>query len=361
MATRQGHPASVFFYYLASAVLCIIIMMQLQAFLIPFTYAILLTYLLFPALKFLEKKKIPKTAAILVLLLAMFLIMWLLGSVIIASISGITELVPFYQERFVSLLNSFLGVFGLTFERVLQEFHITESSFSVSEISKMVLSTGVLQNTADTFSRFFIDMIMVLIFWLFMIGGKEAFEKKVVHLFGSGSYPVQDIIGTINKQIQSYVTIKTAINASLGILTSALLSILGVDLALFMGLLTFIIHYIPNIGAIFSALIPILFTLLQFGVSVKLLLVIIIIGGLQFSAGNFIEPRVMGKRLNISPMVALLSLFFWGWVWGIAGMFLAIPFTSILMIFLRNIPELQAVGMLMQEKTGIEENDGQTT
>jgi predicted PurR-regulated permease PerM len=139
---------------------------------------------------------------------------------------------------------------------------------------------------------------------------------------------------------------KTLVNLGIGGLVALLLSLFGVDFPLFWGFVAFLAHYIPSIGAIISVALPTVFFFLQFSPGTALLVTLLNLG-LQFFLGNVAEPRVMGTSLDLSPLLVLLSLIFWGWLWGVWGMVLAVPITSTLKIICENVPALAPLAILM--------------
>jgi predicted PurR-regulated permease PerM len=122
---------------------------------------------------------------------------------------------------------------------------------------------------------------------------------------------------------------------------------LGVDFAPLWGFLTFIAHFIPHVGAVLSVGLPAIFGFLQFDSPGWALLVAVLNFALQFAIGNVIEPRIVGHSLDLSPVLVLLSLIFWGWLWGPWGMILAVPITSTIKIVCANIEALHPLSVLM--------------
>ena len=119
------------------------------------------------------------------------------------------------------------------------------------------------------------------------------------------------------------------------------------DFVIFSALLIFILNFIPNIGSFIATLFPILIGLINYGFSLRVLLVATGLVLTQFIIGNIIEPKITGKNLNLSPIVILISLIFWGWTWGIVGMILAVPLTSAVKIIFEHIEVLKPIANLI--------------
>ena len=121
----------------------------------------------------------------------------------------------------------------------------------------------------------------------------------------------------------------------------------GVDFAALFGLLAFFLNFIPNIGSFLAMALRVGFTFFQFGDFWTPFWVFAITEGLDAVLGNYIEPRVMGKGLGLSPLLVFFSLLFWGWLWGIPGMILSVPLTAVVRIVCQNVPSLRPVAVLM--------------
>jgi predicted PurR-regulated permease PerM len=125
------------------------------------------------------------------------------------------------------------------------------------------------------------------------------------------------------------------------------LSLVGVDFASFWAVLIFLLNFIPTIGSIIATLFPSLLTLIQFDTMGPFVVTISVLTSLQFCIGSLLEPRLMGQRLNLSPIVILLSLGLWGSLWGIPGMFLCVPITVIIMIICSYFPASRPIAILL--------------
>ncbi|HEX7503100.1 MAG TPA: AI-2E family transporter, partial [Acidobacteriota bacterium] len=120
-----------------------------------------------------------------------------------------------------------------------------------------------------------------------------------------------------------------------------------VDFIIFSALLVFFLNYIPTFGSLLSTVFPALITFLRYGFCLRLVLITVGLMVMQFVMGNVIEPQIMGKRMNLSPIIILLALISWGWLWGVVGMFLAVPITSAIKIVFDSIPALKPVAAAM--------------
>jgi predicted PurR-regulated permease PerM len=150
----------------------------------------------------------------------------------------------------------------------------------------------------------------------------------------------------ITSSVQRYLAMKTLLSAITGLTITAALLILDVDYAVLWGLLAFLLNYIPNIGSIIAAVPAVLLGLVQHGIVIALVVAGIYVL-VNVVIGNMVEPRFMGNRLGLSPLVVFISLVFWGWVLGPVGMLLSVPLTMIMKIALEATEEWRWVAVLL--------------
>jgi predicted PurR-regulated permease PerM len=163
-------------------------------------------------------------------------------------------------------------------------------------------------------------------------------------------------LSTIEKFSQNakrYLVIKTLISAAVGLVIWLWLLILGVDYPVLWGSLSFLLNYVPTIGAILAALPVALLALVQLGVG-SALLAILGFAVVHIVVGNLIEPKLTGKGLSLSTLVVFLSLVFWGWVLGPVGMILSVPMTSLVKIALESYEETRGLAFMLGSGTEIE-------
>ncbi len=311
--------------------------------LFPFFLAIFLSFTLYPVLDFLTRFKIPRAVAIVFILLATFFIVYLFGSLLYSSGKTFAAEFPKYGQKINDILTSILERLPFPSED-LESFNLLEQ-LNFNKIGNLILST------LGPFFSFLSNLFLILIFLVFILAGRGETEAKILRSFKreQGETFIQ-IKNNIDAQIQRYLGIKTIISFITGLLATIVLLIFGVDFAILFGFLTFILNYIPNIGSIFATALPLIIALFQFDTLWSAFWILIILGTIQMTLGNFIEPRVMGRGLGLSPLVVLFSLFFWGWLWGLPGMILAVPIAAIIKIVTSNIPSLKFISVLISRE-----------
>ncbi len=310
--------------------------------LFPFVLAIFLSFVLSPALDFMNRLKIPKSVSLIFIIIFAFLVIYLLGLLFYSSGKAFASELPNYNQK----IGSILAPIQDQIKRIVPEWEPVDwvGQLDVSKIG------GVFISSLGPFFAFMSNLFLVFIFLIFILAGRGNLKKKIRNCFDDKrSLQIVDIIQNIDVQIQKYLFIKTLISFATGVFATAVLLIFGVDFAIVFGFFTFILNYIPNIGSIIATALPVAFAAFQFETLWPAFLIFLILGSIQMTLGNFVEPRVMGQGLGLSTLVVLFFLFFWGWLWGIGGMILAVPTAAIIKIVCRNIPPLNFVAELMSK------------
>ena len=193
---------------------------------------------------------------------------------------------------------------------------------------------------------------LVFLFVLFLIAEKVTFPHRVALAFGDEQgVRFLLIVESINQAISQYVAVKTLVSVLAGLLSYAVLTLFGVELAASWALLIFLLNYIPYVGSLVACALPIVLSFLQFEDAIwKPIVIAIGLIGIQQGIGNWIEPRMAGQRLDVSPLLIVLSLTFWWTVWGIFGAILAVPLLVIVRIILDNIPETKPIATLISNR-----------
>jgi AI-2 transport protein TqsA len=192
-------------------------------------------------------------------------------------------------------------------------------------------------------------IFIVFVYTLFILLEESTFKTKLVKVFPDNE-DFEDsfrVIKKIELSISKYLSLKTLISLFTSVLSYIALVIIGVDFPVFWAFLVFILNFIPIIGSYIATLTPFVFSLLQFGSFPPAFLVLFSIGSVQMVIGNFIDPRIMGNNVNLSPLVIILSLSFWGAIWGVIGMFLSVPLMIIVLIIFSKIPKFKPIAILM--------------
>ncbi|MGB1314687.1 MAG: AI-2E family transporter [Chitinophagales bacterium] len=265
--------------------------------------------------------------------------LFLFGNLLYNNIQNISEVIPVYQANISKLISS------LTF---LEKFDIKLLS---KEWLNAAAITSFVSVILDSLSGILSNSFLILLYLVFIRLESTFFSKKLI-LISSGEKEyegVRFIIDNINASMSRYIGLKTITSLSTGFLSFIILTILNVDFAFFWAFLIFVLNYIPTIGSLIATLFPFGIAILQFGSLSVPIIVLVSISSIQFLVGNVIEPKLMGNSLNVSPLVVLISLAFWGSIWGVTGMVLSVPITIMIIIVCSQFESLQWISILLSE------------
>jgi len=257
---------------------------------------------------------------------------------------------------FLAMMARGIAEFGIQGDAYLQRINaLIEDAYSWVHLSDAPTLTEMVFNEsgqaflgtiASATSGLTGDLVLILIYVAFLFLAQSAWPNKLDRIFVDSDQrkQVKEVGDAARRGIETYLWTQTVISALITGLTYVTLLLLGVDNALFLSTLIFVLNYIPTIGSIVAALVPPLFALVQPEIAAWIpgdapndsyffaLMVFAGVSFWQFSIGNFVQPRIMGDTLNLSALVVLLSLAIWGAIWGIPGMFLSAPLTVLMMI-----------------------------
>lgn len=311
-----------------------------QSIIVPFLLALLIWFIVKKIRDMIDKvsfvhKYIPQWLKTALASFAIFSVLMLLGRMMTRNIE---EIVSSYQnyasnvEQISDQINQLLNI------DLSEEIHSSVHSFFPSAMESI---SDILGN-----------LMMIFFYTLFLFAEEGLFKKKLILAF-SDSNRYDKILATftkIDKMMSSYISLKSLV----GLLTSSLSFIVlwavGIDSPFFWAALIFLFNFIPSIGSIIATALPALFSLIQFGTFTPFLIILFVVGGIQVLIGNYIEPRLMGNTLNISPLIAIIALALWGAIWGITGMLLSVPITVAMIIVMAQFPKTRSIAILLSEK-----------
>jgi predicted PurR-regulated permease PerM len=200
---------------------------------------------------------------------------------------------------------------------------------------------------------FGLDFAIVFFFSVLIVLGKYQFIRNIVRTFPrSRGSRVPITLSHIDRNLRRYLGVKAFVSFIAAGLEMVILLLFGVKFAVIWGLMTFLLNFIPSIGAIIATLLPTLFSLAQFSDPLTALWVFIAISSVHMTVGNILDPTLMGETLNLSLLVVFVSLFFWGWLWGPLGILLAVPMTATIKIILQNVPSTASYASFLEKTRG---------
>jgi AI-2 transport protein TqsA len=316
--------------------------------LIPFIIALIIWFLIKELKIGLKKvsyvgKKIPSIALTLIASLLIFMTLGLIVKMITNNIQVLSLNLQEYEDN----INVSIAQINLTFDiNVLEHLKGFSKGFDFSNLFQIIL-----KSLTDLFGKTF----LILIYVIFLLLEETVFNKKIKAIYHDNKKfkHTTDILSKIEKSISNYLTLKTLTSALTGVLSYFVLLFIGVDAPVFWAFLIFILNFIPTVGSLIATAFPTIFALLQFGTIATSLHVLLMIIAIQILVGNILEPKIMGKSLNISSLVVILSLTFWGAIWGITGMILSVPITVVMIILFAEFPKTRFIAIFLSEQGDI--------
>ena len=236
-------------------------------------------------------------------------------------------------------------------------FHSIDQYYSVKLLNgvdgflKNMDVQSILINFYSVFTTLMGSAVLIAIYVVFLFVEQHFFQQKINALFPQPAHRflVDSIISQIVKDIQTYLGLKTVMGMITATASWLIMRLVGLDFAEFWALLIFFLNYIPNIGAIVATAFPALLALIQFQSWGPFMIITSGIVTVQFIIGNLVEPRFLGKSLNLSPLVILFMLGLWGLIWGILGMFLSVPITVMMMIVFAHFDTTRPIAILLSQ------------
>jgi AI-2 transport protein TqsA len=329
-ALRALLPAAAFVVVVAG-------MQQAAPILVPLLLAVFISVVSIPPLFWFQRRGLPRGFAVLVVVAVIVVAMVLMGHVVSRSAADFVGSLPTLLEGLDERLQALLSWLG---QRGVDTAGLGFSG-ALDPASVMRLAGKVLRGLSGVLTNAFLIIVMVV----FILLEASSFPAK---LRATSDDPDTSLgyyrIFLIN--VQRYIAIKTLMSLLTGAAVTGLLLVMGVSYPFLWGLLAFLLNYVPTLGSIAASVPAILVALIELGAGAAFLTA----GGylaVNIGISNFMEPRVMGRELGLSALVVLLSLVFWGWIFGVVGMLLAVPLTMTVKIALDSNAETRWLALLL--------------
>ena len=317
----------------------ILALIHLRPVLEPFIIAVFIFFLLAPGAHWLNDRGMPLFPAYALVVSGLATLLLLLGMWLYQDLSAFLEGTEQYAQKFDELMAKWEGETVLGFTISFEGLSISES-----QIDSTVLSLF------GEISNFVSLALTVFVFLVFIILEAETLPKRLAAAYPSDTEEnLKVILSDIGEGVFCYVILKTAVSLGAGVVTAVILIAMGIPGWLLWSMLTFLLSYVPYIGSLVALIPPAILGFLLLEPTSAIFLVVLLIAKEQIW-GQFIENKLFGSSLDISPIVLLLVTAFWFWLWGIMGMILAVPMAVIAKIILSNIPETRPISILLSER-----------
>jgi len=316
---------------------------------LPLTMAILLAFVMYPLIKFFEKRRVPRTISILLAVILIIAGFYIFGAVLYQAGSNILSKYYSYEGRLSDIYFYIARIFGLPFDETL--------SFWQNIWGQLGIRTWVRQfafSFSNIFLSFLANAVLVILFMVFILLEASFFKEKLETAYKDNSERIHKIGHDLMSQVTRYLTAKFFISLANGVVFFAAFRLIGLDFAIGWSVLQFVMNFIPTLGSIVTGVGISLFALLQFWPNPgPVILVVAVVLAVNLILGSFLDPKIIGEHVGISPFVILVSLGIWSWLWGFAGMILAVPMTVVIKIICENIPFLEPISILIGSRKSV--------
>lgn len=300
---------------------------------------VLLVYVIDPLVVFLHRRRLPLWLSALIAIIFFFALFMGLAVLIFFDLPHFGRTFPKFQEEIAASAQAFL--------RNLERSTGTQISIDPFEELRTLPIRPLVMNIARGSFRFLSEFFLIFFFAVILLIGKYRFIRMILTVFPRRHSLVPIVLKHVDRHLRAYLGIKALASLAIGFVTIGILLLFRVEFAVTWGFLTVILNFVPTLGPITAVLLPVLISLVQFPGTFLPLAIAASLAVLHLGISSFLEPRFLGERLNLSFFVIFLSLFFWGWLWGPAGVLLAVPVTASLKIVLERIPSTARIAMLL--------------
>lgn len=300
---------------------------------------VLLVYVIDPLVVLLHRRRMPLWLAALIAIIFFFALFTGLAILIFFDLPHFGRTFPRFQEEIATGAQAFL-------KRLEQSTGTTIAIDPFEELRTLPIRPLVM-GIARGSIRFLSEFFLIFFFAVILLLGKYRFIRMILTVFPRRHSLVPIVLKHVDRHLRAYLGIKALASLAIGIVTIGILLLFRVEFAVTWGFLTVILNFVPSLGPITAVLLPVLISVVQFPGTLLPLAIAACLTALHLGVSSFLEPRFLGERLNLSFFVIFLSLFFWGWMWGAAGVLLAVPVTASLKIVLERIPATSRIAMLL--------------
>ena len=323
---------------LAAVVIVIYGMQMMSVLLVPFLIAAFLALITVRPMLWMQQHRVPSILAALIIVTTLMLILAMVGMILGTSIADFTAALPTYQAR---LDNIVAGVF----EWIKTTFELDESTDSITDMIDPGFAMGLVAGLLNSLREVLTNTFLIVFTMIFILLEASTAETKFEAAFGRRADSIESA-REFMQNLGRYLGIKTLVSMATGLCAGLLTWSIGLDFPLLWAMIAFLLNYVPTIGSIIAAVPAVLLALVQIGPGAAGATALGFIG-INVVFGNFLEPRLMGYGVGISPLVVFVGLIAWGFIFGPVGMLLSVPLTMTLKMALENDERTRWVAILL--------------
>lgn len=316
-----------------------------RSILVPIVTAVISVYLMVSASDALRRLPIldrfPGAVLRMLVLIVFAAVVYVFAVVVAATVSDIAAVAPVYQQNIEALLNRIELRFDVDSREIINDAWAV--TFGQLNLRAMILSV------LGSFTIVGMSIFLIVVYAGFLMAERDGFGAKLsaAMVDPERTERLTRIIADINNRIGEYLTVKTVINLILGAACLVILLVFGADFAFFWAIVIALLNYIPYVGSLLAVVFPVILSLAQTGSVWHTIGLGACLITAQVVVGNWLEPRMIGRQLNLSPFVVLVALSIWSAIWGVPGAILAVPMTAMIAIVLGAFPETRFMAILL--------------
>ena len=324
---------------LAEWLICATVILSLlvigRPLLVPFAFALLVWAVLNALTRALKRLRLPAALAWIMSLVLITGALYVVARIFVDETTAMAGEAPMYYAKLERLANEWLHFLRIGPIPALRDL------FSPAGVADL------LGQVATSAGGLVFQIALITVYVGFLLAEQSHLPGKLLNLEGeSRRNETSKVVDRIAHQLQTYLGVCTFLSVAMALVTYLLLRLLGVQFAGFWALIMFFASYIPTVGAL-AVIAPALSALLQSGSLAQFLIVGAVLGAVHFVLSNIVSTVMLGRTLNMSPLAIILALSFWGLIWGVAGLFLAVPMTGALIIICEHIDGLRWFAVAM--------------
>jgi predicted PurR-regulated permease PerM len=336
----EQNPGARLLFVLACLFIVVYGLRLASAILLPSALALFLAVLSLPVMLFLRKHRVPSGLAVLGTVLFNVAVVGLIILVASQSVSAFQSRLGVYARELDALYASWV-------QSIEARTGISVSQYLNTDLIDPGAVVDVARGAVGRAAQFLSTTFLVFLIMAFMLGEATVFPDKFRYI--TGDRHGGDRLEKVVAEVQTYLGIKTVISLATGVVIGAWAAVMNLDFPVLLGLVAFVLNYVPTVGSIIAAVPALLLSAILVGTVGHALMVALGYVVVNTLFGNILEPNLMGRRLGLSTLVVVLSLLFWYWVWGPMGALLSVPLTVVMKIWLENTPDLRWVAVLLDK------------
>lgn len=335
--------------FLAIAVLYL--MRELSNLLVPLFFALFFAVLFQPLVHFFKRFVSTNVSVVITTILTMMVFFFIgfgLYNVVHALIENSDAILDSISTDFRPFLNSYTSYFGITFKKG----ELREVVADLLQTGSFWAASGSFVNTVSGITA---ELLMTILYFAGLLGAITQYDKTISYIVDSNEHHERTravrAFTRIKDSIGSYIKVKTYVSLITGLAVGLICMFFGIEYAILWGFLAFVLNYIPYVGSLIAIVPPLVLGIIDFDNMTKVIFFFICLEGVQLIMGNVVEPKWMGDSFSINTVSVLFGFVFWAFMWGTAGMLLAVPLTFMFKVILENVAGAEIVVRLMEKKT----------